>query len=103
MQIELSTLISIISVSAAVVFGYIAMKRNDTKDIEDDVEGRVTQITRVITKLDSISESLNEIRRDNKDLRTDLNKLSERVVILEQRNLICLSHHANEENISGRE
>ncbi len=87
-QIELSTLISIISVSAAVIFGYIAMKRNDTKDIEADVEERVTQLTRVITKLDSITEALNEIKRDNRDLRTDLNKLSERVVVLEQKSAL---------------
>jgi len=95
-QIELSTLISIISVSAAVVFGYIAMKRNNTKDLEADVEERVTQLTRVITKLDNITDSLNEIKRDNRDLRTDLNKLSERVVVLEQKEK--LSGRADKEN-----
>ena len=67
-MMELSTLISIISVSAAVIFGYIAMRRNNTKDLEADVEERVAQHTRVITKLDTINDSLNDIKRDNKDL-----------------------------------
>lgn len=84
MQIELSTLISVVSVGAAVVFGYIAMKRNNTKDIEETVEERATLLTRVMTKLDTITDSLNEIKRDNKDIRADINSLKERVLILEQ-------------------
>lgn len=85
MQIELSTLISIVSVAAAVIFGYIAIRRNNTKDLEDDIEGRATQITRIITKLDNITETLNDIKRDNRDLRSDMSKLSDRVLILEQK------------------
>ena len=84
MKIELSTLISVISVCAAVIFGYIAMVRNNTKDIEENVEERATQLTRVLTKLDNITESLNEIKRDNRDMRADINSLKERVLILEQ-------------------
>lgn len=85
MQIELSLIISIVSVCAAVVFGYIAMKRNNTKDIEESVEERATLISRLMTKLDGMSETLQEIKRDNKDLRQDINSLKERVLILEQK------------------
>lgn len=85
MQIELSLIISIVSVSAAVIFGYLALKRNNTKDTEEAVEERATINARVLTKLDNISDTVNEIKRDNKDLREDLSKIKERVVVLEQK------------------
>ena len=81
MQIELSTLISIVSVCAALVFGYIAMKRNNTSDIEENA----SMNARVLTKLDMISDDLKDMKRDSQDLRQEFTHLSERVLILEQK------------------
>lgn len=80
MEIDMNTLISVISVCAAVFFGYNAFMRNNDSDTED----RASMNARVLTKLDMISDVLNEMKRDSQDLRNNVNHLNERVLILEQ-------------------
>lgn len=80
MQIEFSLLLTIVSVCAAIVFGYIAMRRNSTSDTEE----RASMNARVLTKLDMISDDLKDMKRDNQDLRQEVNHLNERVIVLEQ-------------------
>ena len=79
MAIDLSLIISIVSVCAAVFFGYQAFARNNSQDIEENA----TMNARLMTKLDSISEDLKDMKRDSKDIRSEMNRLNERVVILE--------------------
>ena len=80
MNIELSLLISIISVCAAVFFGYQAFARNNTADTED----RASMNARVLTKLDMISDDIKDMKRDNQDLRHEVMGIKERVLVLEQ-------------------
>lgn len=83
-MISVQTLLTILSVCAAVVFGYIAMRRSDRQDVEASTEERASMNAMVLTKLDTISENIADIKRDNKDIRQDLQNLRERVVALEK-------------------
>ena len=81
MQIDVSFLISIISVVAAITFGYIAMRRAGDSNIEESA----SMNARVLTKLDMISDDIKDMKRDNQDLRHEVTGIKERVLILEQR------------------
>lgn len=80
MSIEIALLISLVSVSIAV----ISFFRNSKKDTTEEVEERATMNAMVMTKLDAISDSLKDIRKDNQDIRAEMKGLSERVIVLEQ-------------------
>jgi len=82
-MISVQTLLTIISVLAALVFGYIAMQRGNKHDIQSTTEERASMTATIMTRLDNIFETLNDIKRDNKDLRDDMQDLKERVAILE--------------------
>ena len=82
-MISIQTLISIISVCGAVIFGVLATSRNSKSDIRNDTEERVSMNVILNTKLDNISESVNEIKRDNKEMKENMDNLNERVLLLE--------------------
>ena len=82
-MISVQTLLTIISVCAAVIFGYIAMQRGHKQDIESTTEERASINATILTKLDNISEDIADIKRDSRDTRTELQQLKERVAILE--------------------
>lgn len=84
-QIDVASLISFISVCGAIVFGYLAVRRNNLRDTEESVEERATMNATILTRLDNISDSLNEIKKDNKDLRNELGELKDRVLVLENK------------------
>lgn len=83
-MIPIQTLLTILSVCAAIIFGYIAMQRGNRHDIEASTEERASMNAMVMTKLDNISENIADIKRDNKDLRQELQNLRDRIVVLEQ-------------------
>lgn len=85
MNVEVSLLISGISVCVAVVSFSVSLLRNTKKDTTEEVEERASMNARVMTKLDSISDDIRDIKKDNQDIRKDLIGLSNRVLILEQR------------------
>ena len=80
MTVDLSMVISIVSVLAAVFFGYQAFARNNTSDVEE----KASMNARVLTKLDSISDDIKDMKRDNQDLRKEVRQIDNRVIILEQ-------------------
>lgn len=80
MTIDLSMAISIVSVLAAVFFGYQAFARNNTSDVEE----KASMNARVLTKLDSISDDIKDMKRDNQDLRKEVSHINNRVIVLEQ-------------------
>lgn len=80
MTIDISMAISIVSVLAAVFFGYQAFARNNTSDVEE----KASMNARVLTKLDSISDDIKDMKRDNQDLRKEVRQIDNRVIILEQ-------------------
>ncbi len=80
MSIEMTILVSIVSVSFAIYTGIKNLQRNKTSD--DKAEA--TQLTTVIVKLESISSGVNEIKADMKNVKEDLVELRERVVKVEE-------------------
>lgn len=86
--ITLATLISVVSVSAAVFFGLKTKKRAD----DADVTKRAETITRLTEKMDSLTKSFNDFATDIKieirDMRDQYSKVSneqiKQATILEQ-------------------
>ncbi len=80
MSIELTLLISIISVSAAIYFGLANKKRNDTGDISREI----SEHTAVCIKLETISENVKDVKSNVSEMKADINKLTERLIRLEE-------------------
>lgn len=77
--------ISVISIAFAIFFGIATYRRNNRKDIQDDTTERATMNAMVMTKLENISDDIKEIRRDNKELKSEVQDLRDRILILEQK------------------
>jgi hypothetical protein len=84
MTIELSLLLSGISIAFAVYFGITSKKRTEKKDIQEEMEEKATTNTMVIIKLENIADDLKEIKRENRENREEMQRLSERVVKVEE-------------------
>ena len=78
-MVELMSVITILSVSCSIFFGYKAFSRNKTQDDKMDA----TQIATVIVKLDNIDKTVNEIKQDNKSFKADIQDIRERLIKLE--------------------
>lgn len=84
MTIELSLLLSGISIAFAVYFGISSKKRNERKDVEEDAENRATTNTMVITKLENMADDIKDIKRDYRESRQEVQDLRDRVIAVEQ-------------------
>lgn len=82
--IELSLLLSGISIAFAVYFGISSKKRNERKDVEEDAENRATTNTMVITKLENMADDIKDIKRDYRESRQEVQDLRDRVIAVEQ-------------------
>lgn len=80
MTIELSLLLSGISVAFAIFFGISNKKRNDKKETEE----RAAANTLMMTKLENIADDVKDIKRDYKETRVEVQNLHDRVLIVEQ-------------------
>ena len=80
MAIELQTLLTIISVGAAVLFGF----KNQLRNNDSDIERKSAETAMISQKLDNIGADVSEIKRDITTVRKDVTQLSERVIIVEQ-------------------
>ena len=84
MTVEISLLLSGISVAFAIFFGISSKNRNDRKDTEQETEDRASTHTLLMTKLENIADDVKEIRRDNRETRSEVQNLRDRVVAVEQ-------------------
>lgn len=84
MTVELSLLLSGISIAFAIFFGISSKSRNDRKDIEQETENRAETNTLLMTKLESIAEDVKDIKRDYRETNAEVQNLRERVVAVEQ-------------------
>lgn len=84
MTVEISLLISGISVAFAIFFGISSKSRNDRKDTEQETEDRILARTTLMTKLEYIEETVKEIKDDNKELKGEVRDLRDRVIKVEQ-------------------
>lgn len=80
MSIEISLLISVVSVCFAIVTGIIAIKRNNTKDVAEEA----TQMATVITELKSISSGIDDIKREITSIKEDVKENRDRTTRLEE-------------------
>ena len=76
MTLELSIVISVISVSFALYSGISNLKRNGKKDTAEET----AQLTTVIVKLENIGDGVAEI----KNVKGEVQELRERLVAVEQ-------------------
>lgn len=84
MTVELSLLLSGISVAFAIFFGIASKSRNDRKDTEQETEDKASTHTMLITKLENIADDVREIKRDYRETREELKELYGRVAVAEQ-------------------
>ena len=80
MSLEISLLLTGVSVAFAIFFGLKSNRRNDVKDIEE----RAANNAKVNMKLDTISVAVNDIKYDITATRNEVKDLRERVVSVEQ-------------------
>lgn len=84
MSVELSLLLSGISVAFAVYFGISSKRRNERKDTEHETEERATTNAMVIAKLENIGDDVKDIKREYRETRAEVQQLRDRVVVVEQ-------------------
>lgn len=80
MTIELSLLIAGLSLAFAVYQGISNMKRNKRTDDREEA----AQMTTVIVKLENINTGVTEIKAEIRNLKTDIQELRDRLIIVEQ-------------------
>lgn len=90
MTIEVSILLTGISVAFAIYFGLSTKKRNEKNDTKvaaekavNDTKEATKQDTLVMVKLEMISDDLKEIKSENRNFRDDIANLRERVAKVE--------------------
>lgn len=79
-MIDVSILISIVSVGIAVLVALTNIRRNNKADDRKDA----TELTAVIVKLENINDDTKEIKNELKNVRTEVGELRERVIVAEQ-------------------
>ena len=84
MTVEISLLLSGISVAFAVFFGISSKNRNERKDTEQETEDRASTHTLLMTKLENIADDVKDIKRDYRETNAEVQNLRERVVAVEQ-------------------
>lgn len=80
MTIEVSLIIAIISLGFALYSGIFNLKRNRAADNRQ----AASQLTQVMVKLDIMNDMLSEIKADIGNIRSEVQDLRERLVIVEQ-------------------
>ena len=78
-MIEITLLISIISVSFSIFFGLKNNKKSDVKDIEE----RIARDTRTDMKLDEISKDVKDVKETVRNIQNDVKDHEGRIVKLE--------------------
>ncbi len=84
MTIELSLLLSGVSVAFAIYFGISSKKRNEVKDTQEETEEKAANNTMMMIKLENIADDIKDIKRENKENREEMQNLRERIVVVEQ-------------------
>lgn len=76
MTIEVSLLLSALSVAAAIFFGIVALQRNKSKDDKHDA----AELTTVIVKLENISTGISDIKSNMRSVEGEVKELRDRVI-----------------------
>jgi hypothetical protein len=95
MKVDISLIISLISVAFAVFFGLKNNKRTDVKDIEE----RVKENTKINIKLDNIGQTTQDIKSEISSMRDDIKSHNDRIIKLEES---CKSAHHRLDGLAKR-
>lgn len=76
MSIELTILISVVSVSAAVYFGLKSTRRAEKQDVESDAAER----SAVMVKLENIQTGVIELRTELKSYKEEMQRINEQTI-----------------------
>ena len=80
MSVEVTFLISIISLSASIYFGFKNNRRGDRSEIES----KAIETATINVKLDNIGSDVKDIKYAISAVKTDVQNLTERMVVVEQ-------------------
>ena len=80
MKIDVPTLISIFSLSVAVIVAVSGIRRSHAADDRKEA----SEMTTLIVKLETINNGVNEIKSDMRNMKTDIQDLRDRLIIVEQ-------------------
>ena len=80
MRIEIPLLISFLSLLTAIIVAISGLRRNQAIDERE----AASEMTTLIVKLENLSDGINEIKADLKNIKADVLELRERVIIVEQ-------------------
>lgn len=78
--VELGYLISILSLMVASIVGFTNLRRNNSADDKK----QSAEMTTVIVKLENINTGINEIKADVRNVKSEVQELRERIVVVEQ-------------------
>lgn len=79
-MIDVSVLLSVISVVIAATVAATNIKRNNANDNRQEA----TNLTTLIVKLENISNGVNEIKSDMRNMKSDIQDLRDRLIRVEQ-------------------
>lgn len=80
MQVEIPTLISLLSLVVAIVVAIVSIRRDNATDDKK----KASEMTTLIVKLENINNGVNEIKSDMHNMRNDIQDLRDRLIIVEQ-------------------
>lgn len=81
MTIELSILLSVLSVGFAIIMGILGLRRNNKQD--DKAEAAM--LATMNTTLDRVARDVTEIKSEIKDVKCEVKDHGERLIIVEQK------------------
>lgn len=96
MTIEITIIVSIVSVAFAIYFGLKSNRRSDVKDIEE----KAARDTRINIKLDDISGDVKDVKYDISSVKKKVDDIDRRLIIVEQSTKAA---HHRLDRIDGRE
>lgn len=80
MQVEVTVIISFVSLLVAGIVGITNIRRNKATDDRREA----SETTTLIVKLENINEGVNEIKSDMRNIRNDVQNLRDRLIMVEQ-------------------
>lgn len=86
-EITVTVLISVISVSAAIYFGIKSNRRADRQDVDEQKKvaaADASSNTAILIKLEAIGVGVTEIKGDIKSMKLDVKDITERLIVVEQ-------------------
>lgn len=79
MQIDISTAIAVVSTAFAIFFGIRNLTRSKTTDDKADA----TQIATMIVKIDAVGTTVNEIKSDMREFKSEQQFLRDKIIEIE--------------------